>query len=242
VDGPGSSRDGWEILLGIAQQLGDDWGWRSFDDVWSDIRKNVPTHADVDVEAIAQDLPPQTPQFETGFETAKLEGAFAGPGAIFPKGFRQGSPFQTGQNWPLSWELRQFEARQRPGQVPAAPGAAVDVPAPPSHDGSSPPADDTLMLYAGRMIYDEGSMVSKSAALRGISKKAFVEMNDVDVKRLGLADGDEVVVNGGGVKFNARLVIADIAEGTAFVPYDQDGMKAAQLMSGGNRRVIVVKA
>jgi NADH-quinone oxidoreductase subunit G len=243
VDAPGSSRDGWEILQGIARAAGDDWGWRSFDDVWKDIRAHVPTHADVDVQAIAQTLPAQTPQYETGLETAKEPGAVAGPGGQYPKGYRSGTPFQTGQNWPLSWELRQFEARQRPGRVPVAPGRPADV----EHVGGSPILNgagsaDTFKLQTGRMIYDEGTMISKTAALRGISKKAFVEMNDRDVKRLGLSDGDEVVVGGNGARFNARLVIADIAEGSVFVPYDQQGMKASQLMTDGNLSVTVMKA
>jgi predicted molibdopterin-dependent oxidoreductase YjgC len=239
VDAPGSSRDGWEILQGIARELGDDWGWRSFDDVWTDINKNVSTHADIDVNALAQKLPPQTPQYETGLETAKRHATLAGPGGQYPKGYRQGTPFQTGQNWPLSWELRQFEARQRPGRIPEGPGAARDTDAPQRGNGES--SGDGLTLLTGRMIYDEGAMVSKSTALRAIAKKAFVEMNEIDVKRLELSDGDEVLVRGGGYELAARLVISDITEGTAFVPYDQEGMKASQLMAGGNSRVTVVK-
>jgi NADH-quinone oxidoreductase subunit G len=239
VDAPGSSRDGWEILQGIARELGDDWAWHSFEDVWADINKNVATHADIDVAAIAQKLPPQTPQYETGLETAKREGALAGPGGQYPKGYRQGTPFQTGQNWPLSWELRQFEARQRPGRISTSPASPRDVETKSSERSTG--SGEGLLLLTGRMIYDEGTMVSKSAALRGIAKKAFVEMSDGDVKRLELSDGDEVIVRGDGYEFPARLVIADIAEGTVFVPYDQQGMKAAQLMAGGNDRVTVVR-
>jgi NADH-quinone oxidoreductase subunit G len=242
VDPPGSSRDGWEILHGIARAAGDDWGWRSFDDVWADIRANVRTHVDVDVDALAQSLPPQTPQYETGLETAKERGAVSGPGGQYPKGYRSGAPFQTGQNWPLSWELRQFEARQRPGRVPAPPASPTEV-TPVRHASSNGTSSaGTFRLLTGRMIYDEGTMISKTAVLRGIAKKAFVEMNDKDVKQLGLADGDEVVVGGNGARFNARLLIADIAEGTVFVPYDQQGMKASELMTGGNLLVTVMKA
>ena len=107
-----------------------------------------------------------------------------------------------------------------------------------SEDGSA----GSFRLQTGRMIYDEGTMISKTSALRGIAKKAFVEMNDVDVKGLGLSDGDEVVVGANGTSFRARLVIADIAEGTVFVPYDQVGMKASQLMTDGDLNVTVMKA
>ena len=242
VDSPGSSRDGWDILQGIARAAGDDWGWTSFDDVWKDIKAEVPSHADIDVEGLAQKLPPQTPQYETGLETVKDSASVAGPGGQYPKGYRSGTPFQTGQNWPLSWELRQFEARQRPGHVPPTPGSPVsDIDR--QDSGSATPATaDAFTLLSGRMIYDEGTMIAKTAALRGIAKKAFVEMNDDDVKRLGLADGDEVVVGGNGARFNARLVIGDIAAGSVFVPYDQQGMKASELMSHGTKTVTVMKA
>ena len=240
VEAPGSSRDGWEIVHGIAHGLGDDWGWSSFSDLWKDLKADVPTHRDVDIDRLAQDLPPQMPQYETGYEPANRDAALAGPGGQYPKGYRQGTPFQTGQNWPLSWELRQFEARQRPGHVPAAPGAPKEVEA--STPAPVQGRPDDFRLITGRMIYDEGAMISKSAALRGIAKKAFVEMNDRDVKRLGLADQDEVAISGSGTTFNARVVIADVAEGSVFVPYDQQGLKASQLMSGRNSFVRVAKA
>ena len=241
VDAPGSARDGWEILQGIARAVGDDWGWSSFADLWADLKSNVSTHAAVDPSALAQKLPPQTPQYETGLESAKEDGTVAGPGGQYPKGYRSGTPFQTGQNWPLSWELRQFEARQRPGFVPPAPGTPKEVVVA-TRNGAKPAPPGSFRLQTGRMIYDEGTMISKTSALRGIAKKAFVEMNDEDVKTLGLSDGDEVVVGSNGTSFRARLVIADIAEGVVFVPYDQVGMKASQLMADGDLNVTVMKA
>jgi predicted molibdopterin-dependent oxidoreductase YjgC len=97
-------------------------------------------------------------------------------------------------------------------------------------------------LISGRLIYDEGAMVSKSTALRRLQRKAFVGISDVDAKELGIADGDEVVVVADGVEASVRAVITDIVAGTVFVPYHQEGLRANTLMSGGNNRVEVRRA
>ena len=87
----------------------------------------------------------------------------------------------------------------------------------------------------GRQIYDEGNMVKRSVALRSLQKKPFVEMNDEDVKGLRLTDGDDVTVSANGTSVTARMVIADIARGAVFVPYDQEGLRANELLAGGGR-------
>ena len=236
---PGSAREPWRALAGIASAMGADWGWGSVDDVWADIRKEVASHANVEVSALAQTTPPTNLQYESGFETvSEAPATVAGPGAGFPKGHRQGAPFQTGQNWPLSWELRAFEAKQRPGLIPAP----AEPPAGKAeHPGVHLPArpEGRFVLYSGRLIYDEGAMVSRSKVLRGLAKRPFVEMNDSDVKELGLADGDEVVLANNGAEARARLVIGDIAPGAVFVPYDQPGLKINSLIDGPTTTVAV---
>jgi anaerobic selenocysteine-containing dehydrogenase len=82
------------------------------------------------------------------------------------------------------------------------------------------------------MIYDEGAMVSRTASLRGIQRKPFVEMCDVDVKRLGIVDGDEVMLSGNGFEVRLPVVVGDITEGAVFVPYDQEGLRANRWMKG----------
>ena len=203
-----------------------------------------------------------------------------GPGGQYPKGHRAGAPFQTGQNWPLSWELRAFEAKQRPGLIPAPPTGASEArseaSAPPAASiggaggrvdaeevsaGSLPPtggaaseasdgaagpparatgspgsAPDTaassFALYSGRLIYDEGAMVRRTAHLRRLQRKPFLEMNEYDVKRLEIADGDEVVVSANGFEVRLKVVVADISPGDVFIPYDQEGLRANRLMAG----------
>ena len=251
---PGTARTVWSMCAGIARALGDDWKWTSFEDVWKSIKSEVPTHKDVDIEALRQErvLPPRE-QDQTGYvgESGQSPLAMAGPGGQYPKGFRQGAPLQEGYAWPLSWELRAFEAKQRPGFRPAVepPAAAADA-APPSRssDQASPPATTapaeassgaasssssggSFTLITGRQIYDEGNMVRRSVALRSLQKKPFVEMNDEDVKALGLSDGDEVTLSSNGTSVTAKLVVGDIVKGAVFVPYDQEGLRANSLGS-----------
>ena len=129
---PGTAREPWHICAELARALGTEWKWRSIEDVWTDINKEVPTHKDVRLASLAQDIPASTLQYEYQLaqDGNQSDAAVAGPGGQYPKGFRQGAPFQTGQNWPLSWELRAFEARQRPGIVPPTPDSPPGSDAP----------------------------------------------------------------------------------------------------------------
>jgi NADH-quinone oxidoreductase subunit G len=256
---PGTALEPWRILAGLAKALDDDWSWSSFTDVWKAIKSEVPTHKNVDEVALAQDMPASTLQYESGFETEATDTHLvpvAGPGGQYPKGFRSGAPFQTGQNWPLSWELRAFEAEQRPGFIPLlGPASEAVDPAgsvsgsdarsasdsstsrPPEATSSSPVAASdqsapTFALYTGRQIYDEGAMVSRSVALRNLQKAPFVEINDEDAKELGIADGDEVVLAAHGSEARVKAIVADIARGCVFVPYDQKGFRANELIRG----------
>jgi NADH-quinone oxidoreductase subunit G len=247
----GTAREPWYVCAGIASALGTDWKWATFEDVWTDIKKEVPTHKDVDVAALAQKVPTSTLEYESGLETDAQEPAVAvaGPGGQYPKGHRQGAPFQTGQNWPLSWELRGFEAKQRPGVIPPTQTGADDEGASEERvpqgaegdrglsergeaalDGSD--GSGKLKLITGRLIYDEGHMVSKSVALRNLQRKPYVEINDEDAKALNIADGDEVVVSRNGTEARLTAVISDIVKGTVFVPYDQTGLRANTLLGG----------
>ena len=239
---PGSAKEPWDICAGIARTLDEDWGWRDFGDVWVDIKKNVKTHATVDVAALAQDMPASSLQYESPFGEAAADthhAPVAGPGGQYPKGFRQGAPFQTGQNWPLSWELRAFEAEQRPGYIPPTNGAAAASSVTPPGAAPRAAGSEGFALITGRQLYDEGTMVSKSAALRRLQRKPFVELNDEDAKALGIDDGQDVEVEGNGQSFTVRASIGDIVKGAVFVPYDQVGLPANRLMSGTDARVTV---
>ena len=236
----GSSLEPWRICARIAAALGSDWKLGGFDDVWKEIKKASKPHKGVDTDDLTKPVEAPAPQAESPWTTDPSRGAamVSGPGGRYPKGHRAGAPFQTGQNWPLSWELRAFEAKQRPGQVPEAAakpgikeGALSQV-----HD---PRSGEGFRLYTGRFIYDSGAMVARTRALRSLAKGAFVEMNDRDVKELGLADGDQVVVSGNGAEVTLPLRIGDVARGAVFVAFDQPGARANALIGDRDPRVEV---
>ncbi len=265
---PGTAIAPWKACELIAKSLGESWNWSSIADVWNDIRANVPTHKEIHLTALTQEAPAPSPFDEHGFSGEHASPLHrGGPGGQYPKGHRSGAPFQTGQNWPLSWELRAFEAKQRPGLIPsiaeAAEPAELDVPEEASAGASAPenaqldpqselengggdedrdggtaiptapgPEGNTFKLLTQRLIYDEGAMVSRSAALRNIQAKPFVELNDEDAKELGIADGDMVVVSGAGNEFEVKARVNGIAKGCVFLPYDQRGLKTNTLMVG----------
>ncbi|MFN2593870.1 MAG: molybdopterin oxidoreductase family protein, partial [Actinomycetota bacterium] len=240
---PGATREPWQICAALAGKLGSEWKWQGFSDVWADIKK-LDSHANVDIDSLRGDPlgPPAMGHHETPFQADPSNGSamVAGAGARYPKGFRAGAPFQTGQNWPLSWELRAFEARERPGAIPGA--SEEPVLTEPASAGGSARAGDGLVLYTGRFIYDAGAMVSRSQALHRLAKKPFIEINDKDAKARSIADGDEVVVEGNGVQSRLLAKIADIAEGAAFVPFDQPGFRANTLIGSPSPTVEVRKA
>ena len=240
---PGATREPWAICAALAQRMGSDWKWRTFTDVWADISK-LDTHSSIDIEALRGDPSgaPADAQHETPFQTDPTNGhaLMHGPGARYPKGHRAGAPFATGQNWPLSWELRAFEARERPGAIPEVSGeAALTDPSPSTGSSEN---QDGLLLYTGRFIYDSGAMVSRSRALHRLAKKPFVELSEKDAADRQIADGDEVVVEGNGVQTRLKAVVTDIAEGAVFVPYDQPGFRANTLIGSQAPTVEVSKA
>jgi predicted molibdopterin-dependent oxidoreductase YjgC len=258
VPPPGSAEPPWRICAGIARALGDEWGWHSLDDVWDAIHTEVKTHAGVAIDALTQEEPAPAPFYESGFgldqaNQPEVSHTLAGPGAQYPKGYRSGAPFQTGQSWPLSWELRAFEARQRPGVIPAAGGKPAGSESRPDDEtepeGASEPqrtedgdkVSQTFALYTGRFIYDAGSMIRRSRALFNLARKPFIEMNDEDAKELEVADGDEVVIRGGRSEAKLPVRITGIAKGAVFVPYDQEGLRANTLIEGVDPTVTVEK-
>ncbi|MGH2752347.1 MAG: NADH-quinone oxidoreductase subunit NuoG [Actinomycetota bacterium] len=238
VAAPGVAREPWRICATLARLLGDDWAWHGCTDVWYDIRSKVRTHTNIDLAALEARGPTPAPQYETAFESdpSHSTGVVAGPGAQYPKGYRSGTPYQTGQNWPLSWELRGFEARQRPGivaglpagaQAPSLTGAFDEVQRASRSSGREDSrAGDGFVLYTGRLIYDEGTMISKSTALHQLARRAFIELHEDDAKNLGLSEGDEALVRSNGTQARLEVRLGDIAPGAVFIPYDQRDFRA----------------
>jgi predicted molibdopterin-dependent oxidoreductase YjgC len=100
----------------------------------------------------------------------------------------------------------------------AAPAAAtlqrVETPKPSTTDASFP-----LRLFTGRLMFDRSTIQGRSTVLPGLAPDPFVELNPADAVKLGVADGDGVVVTTaqGELGLVAR-VTTDVPSGSVFVP------------------------
>ncbi|RPI30587.1 MAG: formate dehydrogenase subunit alpha, partial [Actinomycetota bacterium] len=90
-----------------------------------------------------------------------------------------------------------------------------------------PPAEEAdeeypLTLTTGRLLehYHTGTMTRRSDGLNELVPTGFAEISPADAARLGVADGDDVVVatRRGSIRTPAN-VTARIGEGTVFVPF-----------------------
>ena len=85
------------------------------------------------------------------------------------------------------------------------------------------PAPDSysLRLVAGRVLYDDGGLVSASPSLAALRQSAIASVNPYDLDRIGAASGDQVALR----LATQRLVVevnADpgVIRGTVSIPFD----------------------
>ncbi|HWP34780.1 MAG TPA: molybdopterin dinucleotide binding domain-containing protein, partial [Thermodesulfobacteriota bacterium] len=91
-----------------------------------------------------------------------------------------------------------------------------------------------LRVAVGRVLYDGGTLVSRSTYLAGVVPPPFVAVNPADAARLGVADGARVWVASpvGRLALTAR-VTGEVPAGVAFLPL---GAAAAPLPALGDPR------
>jgi NADH-quinone oxidoreductase chain G len=76
-----------------------------------------------------------------------------------------------------------------------------------------------LTLITGRLFYDRGTLLSRSAPIQNVVPEAFVMLHPSDAAKLGLADGDEVTVESAQGQLQLRLKVSDdVAPGVAYAP------------------------
>ncbi len=110
----------------------------------------------------------------------------------------------------------------RTGSLLPPPGAPPAVAA--SSNGAAGPAAQAAAPYhlrvaTGRMLYDGGTLVSRSKYLAGVVPKAFVAVNPADASRLRVADGAAVaaVSASGRLSLQAK-VTPEVPAGVAYLP------------------------
>jgi predicted molibdopterin-dependent oxidoreductase YjgC len=84
---------------------------------------------------------------------------------------------------------------------------------------AAPDSEFPLILAAGRLLYDRGTLANRSAQIQNLVPAAFVMINPIDAKELDLADGDSVSVVSSKGRLGFTLQVSDeVAPGVAFAP------------------------
>src|SRR3989441_4589461 len=94
------------------------------------------------------------------------------------------------------------------------------------------PDGDHLILFSYPLLVDEGKLSAGADLLReALEEQPFVEVHPADAQRLGISDGQAVRLktSAGQAELPAR-VTDGIAQGCAFVPWNQPGLAANTLL------------
>ena len=144
-----------------------------------------------------------------------------------------GAPFGLDTLEGLRAEMERLLA-PLPAPVPAP------VPAPRSRTTELPAADTAaprptgLTLFTYPLLVDEGRQSDGAERLKAaLEDPAFVEMHLADAERSGVVDGARVRISTEAGTAEAPVSVSeDLAEGAVFVPFNQPGLAANELLSG----------
>jgi NADH-quinone oxidoreductase subunit G len=129
-------------------------------------------------------------------------------------------------------EMARLLAPRDPGRLEDAPEAA-----------EAPEAAPDLILFTYPLLVDEGRLSEGADELKAaLQHQAFLELHVDDAERLGVVDGGRAVVRtGAGAATLPVRVTEHIAKGAAFVPFNNPGLQANTLLSGGFTTVATVE-
>jgi predicted molibdopterin-dependent oxidoreductase YjgC len=93
----------------------------------------------------------------------------------------------------------------------------------------------SLRLASGRVLYDEGTLVQHCPALAKLAPGGALHLHPGEIDRHGLRSGGQVRVVAGS-RSVALPVVADdrVPRGSAFVPFNQAGAGAADLIDAAS--------
>ncbi len=227
VDAPGRAMADGKILTRVARRLGLDWPYTGPSDVWGELHREAPGLAPT---ASLADLPragallaaPPAP-VPAGVTPRRTAPAGAPPAAGRVPGEAVSGPFAGESASP----------RERPG------GEKAQSPLDRASTGRAGASDGRpdgypLKLVVGRVLYDGGTLVSRSKYLAGVMPAAFVAVHPADAAALRVSDGARVaaVSPAGRLTLTAR-VTDDVPPGTAYLPL---GFAAAPVSALGDPR------
>jgi predicted molibdopterin-dependent oxidoreductase YjgC len=243
---PGTARQDWMIAVELADRLGADLGVESMADIWAEIEQLASAHTGLTPDLLAQPahasglVIPLTPDgLASRPERFPQETGAVGQGATVIGNPPSISPYWT-RVPPGELPTRATQTAATPHEVrstpPVTPGRVARA-----NEGpvtSDLPAWDRqsaegaiLRLVSGRKLYDAGVGVQRSPSLASLAPPRWVGVNPGSLDRLGLRDGDDVMVTArrGQLEMPVRAD-PDLAEGCAWVPFNQPGGGAADLI------------
>jgi NADH-quinone oxidoreductase subunit G len=201
---PGQAWPDWMIASEVAAELGSDLGFLSTEQVWDEIERLAPLFAgmtrsvldapDAHDGVLAPYRPgrratvlPIDPMAVPGVESVERQGAAPRVGLAEPPAVEEGAHGRA----PL--ESTGVEPAERPCAGAGLEDVAASVP--PAH--VPPPDSYSLRLVSPRRLYDGGNAVARSPSIVPLVPVAKVRAHPHDLDRLGVRDGDEVVVRSG---------------------------------------------
>ncbi len=105
------------------------------------------------------------------------------------------------------------------------------------------PGGDQLILFSCPLLVDEGKLSAGADLLKeALEEQPFVEVHPSDADRIGVSDGQTVRLKtaAGQAELPAR-VTDGIAQGCAFVPWNQPGLAANTLLSGSLTTAVTIE-
>ena len=124
--------------------------------------------------------------------------------------------------WPCSTEEEKGNYVIFTDDFPTTSGRGKFVPAKFAPGKELPDDKFPFVLNTGRVLYHwhTGTMTRRSKALEERSPGPYVEVNPVDLKRLGVEDGEMIRVRSrrGNIVLPARA-LSRVAEGNVFIPF-----------------------
>ncbi len=217
VSAPGLARPDWMAFAEMASNLGEDFGFDSVEDITAEIAAVCPSH--LGLTATVLNAPGNADGVLVPIPAASIESAV--PTDAPTEASADTSP-TAGADAPEK-EATAPGALSVPPLVSFRPNAAAAVvPQPDSY---------SLRLVTSRTLYDHGTITQASPSLAKLAPGPHVRLNPGEVERHGLTHGSNVRL----VSQTADVVLSVMADervprGAAFVPFNQHGPGAADLI------------
>jgi NADH-quinone oxidoreductase subunit G len=238
VTPPGTARPDWVIAADIAARLGHDLGAGSLEQLWAEIRRVSPLHAEVDLSLLTsyagrdglvagrreglggQRAPlPVDPMAEPGIASAELHPAPPTAIALFrvkPREAEAERPSSQGQP-PLTSLADIASAAPVPPPRPASTGQAAGEP--------------RYRLVTRRTMWDGGTLVQKSPSVARVYPRLTATLNPKDAERLGVGPAQRVKLSSVRGQLGLPVVTdSKVLPGTVVVPFNLPEGGAGELI------------